>query len=370
MDKDYSSDKGSPDASVTDDDLLSTALDRFQLSQEAERDDFEQCRRVQDFIAGEQWPPAMRREREDAGRPCLVLDHLNQYVRHVVNSGLLRERDVRVLSMSGDADDEVAEVQAGLIRQITQTSTAKVAYETGLRHTVTNGWGYWRVIVQPVIGSPEQLNEIAIKKIKDPRMVLMDPFCDYPDGRDSKFCFVFTKLTRKEFDRQYPDAGGECQSWHMVTKDSILPETSKDVIVVAEYYYYVEDALHWALCCPNKILDKGQHHGNLIPIIRVIGEEFEQDGKQRKRGLVNPSSMDAQRTYNYASSAFTENVALAPLAPWIVADGQIEQYATEWKEAHRVPRPYLRYKPTAHQGQPVPPRNVRCQPEFLRAGRA
>jgi len=344
----------SPDESEDDAQILKVAKERYILAQEAERDDFDECRKVQDFIAGNQWPEEMRREREDAGRPCLVMDHLSQYVRHVVNSGLLRDRDIRVLAMSGDSDDEVADILAGLTRQITQTSTAKVAYETGLRHAVSVGWGYWRVRVQAIAGSQSGEQEIVIRRIREPRMVLMDPFCEYPDGRDSKFCFVFTKMTVKEFENDYPEAG-ECQSWGSVTKDTILPDISKDSIIVAEYYYYNGDTLQWALCCPNKIISRGIHHGNLIPIIRVVGEEFEVDGKQRKRGLINPSSMDAQRTYNYASSSFTENVALAPLAPWIAAEGQLDQYVSEWKDAHRIPRPYLRYKPTSHQGQPVPP---------------
>ncbi len=336
------------------DELLSRAKSRFLQAQEAEQDDFKQCEEVQAFIAGEQWPEKMRREREDAGRPCLVLDHLTQYVRHVVNSGLLRDRDIRVMAMSGDADDEVAEILAGMERQIIQTSSAKIAYETALRHEVSVGWGYWRVKVQPVAGSKRGEQEIAIIKIKEPRMVFMDPFCEYPDGRDAKYCFVFTKLTTKDFEDQYPDAG-ECMSWSSVSKETIIPWTGKDSIVLAEYYYYDGETLKWVLCCPNKVLDDGIHHGNLIPIIRCVGEEFEHEGKQRKRGLINPSSMDAQRTYNYASSSFTENVALAPLAPWITAEGQIEQFGEEWSQAHRIPRPYLRYRPTTHQGQLVPP---------------
>lgn len=351
---------------TSDSDILELALERFKEANDAEREDFESCKVAQEFIAGKHWPDTLRAEREASSRPCLTIDHLNQFVRHVVNSGLLRERDVKVLSMDGDGDDEVADILAGIIRQVTQSSTAKVAYETGLRHGVSNGFGYWRVIVQGITGAPGQF-EIAIKKIKEPRMVLFDPFCDYPDGRDAQYCFVFKKLARREFDKQYPDAG-ECQSWHSVHEGSILPNMAKGSMVIAEYYYYDDDgALRWAICTPDKILDEDLHHGSVIPIIRVVGEEFELDGKCRKRGMINQSSMDAQRAYDYACSSFIENVALAPLAPWIVAEGQIDQYKTEWAEAHRVPRPYLRYKPTTQQGQPVPPPQ-RAQPAGIPEG--
>lgn len=349
-------------------DILGLAKERFKEAHDAYKDDFEDCRKVQAFIAGDQWPQAVKSDREAAGRPCLTLDHLNQYVRHVVNNGLLRDREVRVLAMSGEADDEVAEVLAGLVRQITQTSTSKIAYETGLRHAVGTGFGYWRVKVQTIPGT--DLQEITIRKIRDPRMVLIDPFGDYPDGRDAKCAFVFTKLTRKEFNRQYPDCE-DCESWNDVAQGSVLPWTTEDSIVIAEYYYYEGETLMWAICCPNKVLDHGVHHGNVMPIVRVVGDEYEHDGKQRVRGLINNSSMDAQRAYNYSSSAFIENAALAPLAPWVGAAGQFEQYENEWKNAHRVPRAFLRYNPISidHNGQPIPvPPPQRAMPAGIPEG--
>lgn len=348
----YEEKQPNPDAG----DILAEAKERFQQAHEAFRDDFTYCKDVQAFIAGRQWPEKIQNEREGQDRPCLTLDKLNQNVRHIVNGGMLRERDVRVLAMSGDADDEVAEVQAGMIRQITQTSSSKIAYETGLRHAVSNGFGYWRVAVQLIPGT--QLKEIAVKKIKEPRMVLLDAFCDYPDGRDSKYGFVFSKLTRKEFNKQYKHVSGyeECKSWaDGVLETTVLPWTTEGSIILAEYFYYDGDTLKWAICTPDKILDEGPHHGNLIPIIRVLGDEYEDEGKHRVRGIINASSMDAQRAYNYSASAFIENVALAPLAPWVAADGQVDQYKTEWLNAHRVPRGVLRYKAVSHQGHLVPP---------------
>ena len=335
--------------------ILSQAKTRFKQAYEAHREDFEACADVQSFIAGDQWPDEIARKRTAAERPCLVLDHLNQYVRHVVNSGLMQSVDVRVLAMSGEADDKVADILAGMIRQISQTSTATVAYETGIRHACQVGMGYWRVKVQTVPGS--RLHEITIRKIKDPRMVLMDPFSEYPDGRDSTYCFVLSKLTKEEFNEQYPEAKDEAtSSWQSLDGSQLLPWIGEGSVIVAEYYYQEKDGhLHWAIMTPDTILQQGIHHGDVLPIIRVVGEEYEVDGRERKRGMINQSSMDAQRAYNYASSAFIEAVALAPLAPFIAAEGQIEQYEKEWTDAHRVPRAVLRYKPVTIAGQPAPP---------------
>jgi hypothetical protein len=345
--------------------LLQLAKERFKQAFEATQDDFNECNTVQDFVAGKQWPEAIKNSRESDGRPCLTLDHLNQYIRHVVNTGLKQARDVRVTAMSGEADDKVADVIAGLIRQITQCSTAKVAYETGLRHECQYGFGYWRAKVQPVPKTP--LNEITIRKIKDARMVLMDPFRDYPDGRDAKYCFVMTKFTKAEFDEQY-GSSTDIQSWHGVDSTVTLPWIGEGAIVVCEYYFLdKEGIMRWAIICPNKVIDEGVHHGDVMPIICSVGEEYEHDGKERRRGMINNSSMDAQRAYNYSASAFVEAVALAPLAPFVAAQGQIEQHKAVWADAHRIPRAVLPYDPVHVSGQLVPPPQ-RSQPAGIPSG--
>lgn len=360
--------KDEEDNEKNNEEILKLANERFKQAYEAHQTDFEAFGKVQDFIAGQQWPDKIKNERVSEDRPCLTLDHLNQYVRHVVNSGLMQSRDVRVLAMSGEADDKVGEILAGMIRQITQTQTAKVAYETGLRHSCQGGFGYWRVKVQAI--PKTDLFEITIRKIKDPRMVLMDPFCDYPDGRDAQYAFVLSKLTKTEFERQYgADEENAVRSWHNVDSASTLPWIGEGYVVVAEYFYLdsADNTMKWAVLCPNKILNKGIHHGDVMPIVRSVGEEFEYEGRERKRGMINDSSMDAQRAYNYSSSAFIEAVALAPLAPFVAAEGQVEQFITEWKTAHRVPRAVLRYTPQSVGGVPLPP-PVRSQPAGIPEG--
>jgi hypothetical protein len=364
-----------PDAEtygLDDEALLEQAQRRFKQALESVRDDFDTCERVQAFIANDQWPANIKSTREGLDRPCLTLDHLNQYVRHVVNSGLLRKVDIRVMPMDGTGDDATAAVIAGMVRQIVQTSTARVAYETGLRHECQNGFGYWRVKVTecPCPEAEGPTHEIAIRRIPDPRMVLLDPFCEYPDGRDARFGFILTKLATADYREQYNvDAGDEVSSWQMIDGKEVMPwlGASAEAVVVAEYFYLMKDgAMCWAVLSPTKVLAKGVHHGDLMPIIRCVGDEYEHDGKQRRRGMIEPA-MDAQRAYNYASSALIENAALAPIAPYIAADGQIEQYANEWKDAHRVPRAVLRYKPISVGGQPVPPPQ-RVEPAGMPAG--
>lgn len=366
---DVAADPDDPETGArTDAALLQEATARFKQAEEAHRDDFEEARTIQEFVALDQWPQAIKTERESMKRPCLTLDHQNQYVRHVVNTGLRGQRDIRVLALSGEADEKVGEILAGMVRQITQVSSSRVAYETGLRHECQFGYGYWQVKVVEVPKST--LREITIRKVRDPRMVLMDPFCDYPDGRDAKFQFLLTKLTQAELEAQYgPAAEGEqTGSWHEFDTAQVLPWLGEDGIIVAEYYYRETDGtVKFAVLSPDRVLQRGVHHGDVMPIVRCVGDEYELEGKARLRGLINKSSMDAGRAYNYASSAFIEAVALAPLAPIIAEEGQVEPYITEWKDAHRVPRAVLRYKGVSLSGQVLPPPQ-RAQPAGIPEG--
>jgi len=46
------------------------------------------------FCAGDQWPEATRREREDTGRPMLTINRLPQFIRQVTND--IRQADLAI----------------------------------------------------------------------------------------------------------------------------------------------------------------------------------------------------------------------------------------------------------------------------------
>jgi hypothetical protein len=86
----------------------------------------------------------------------------------------------------------------------------------------------------------------------------------------------------------------------------------------------------------------------------VIGDETDVEGKVNYSGIVR-FSKDSQRQYNYWATAETEMVALAPKAPWIVEEGQIEGYEDTWRNANVKNNPYLQYKATSINGTLAPP---------------
>jgi hypothetical protein len=103
-------------------------------------------------------------------------------------------------------------------------------------------------------------------------------------------------------------------------------------------------------------------------VVRIVGNEFEVDGRLYVSGLVR-NAKDAQRMYNYWVSQEAEMLALAPKAPFIGYGGQFEGYEEKWKTANTNNWPYLEINPDVTDGQgaalPLP---QRAQPPMASSG--
>jgi hypothetical protein len=108
-----------------------------------------------------------------------------------------------------------------------------------------------------------------------------------------------------------------------------------------------------------EVLEEQDWAGDWIPVVRVIGNEFEIDGRLYLSGIVR-NAKDAQRMYNYWVSQEAEMLALAPKAPFIGYGGQFEGYENQWKTANTTNWPYLEVNPDVTDGQggvlPLPQR--------------
>jgi hypothetical protein len=124
----------------------------------------------------------------------------------------------------------------------------------------------------------------------------------------------------------------------------------------------------WCKTNGYEMLEESDWAGNYIPVIRVIGNEFEVDGQIYISGLVR-NAKDAQRMYNYWVSQETEMLALAPKAPFIGYGGQFEGYEQQWKTANTTNWPYLEVNPDVTDGQgSVLPLPMRAQPPMAQTG--
>jgi len=339
---------------------------------------------------GWQWDDMMRRAREQDKRPCLTVNKVKQHNRQITNDQRQNKPSIRVYPVDSGADKKTAEILNGVIRHIEQNSNADVAYDTAAEHQVDGGLGYWRVITDYASDDSFDL-EIFIKRVKNPLNVYLDPDIQEADGSDARFGFVFEDLPREEFQARYPNV--DVASWPIDGGDTWL---SKDNVRICEYFRRVDLAdklfvnaegnvlkasemdkaalvaaasagwrsrpvkrqqVEWYLVAGDTVLEKKDWPGRYIPIVRVVGDEVEIDGKIDRKGHTRQMK-DAQRMYNYNSSASVEYGALQTKTPILAAAQAIEGYEDYWNNANTQNKPYLPYNHADENGNllPVPTR--------------
>jgi len=368
-----------------DDKILEEGQARFNLADEAESDNRELELDDIEFLAGNHWPEKIKAEREADGRPCLVINKLPQSVQQVTNDQRQNRPSIKVHPVDDGADIETAKVIQGLIRHIEYNSNAEVAYDTAFSCAATSGLGYFRIITD-YVDSKSFEQEILIKSIKNRFSVFFDPFSKEPDGSDANWAHIIEDLSEEEYKSKYPNSKlASRDEWESVgnSKPSWMPSGSARV---AEYFYkelkketlvllntgevflkselpkellegvFVEKEretvipkICWAKINACEVLEKTEWPGKYIPIIPVYGSEIDINGVRILSGIVR-NAKDPARMYDYWASAETEAIALAPKAPFIVAEGQLEGYEAIWATANRKNNSFLPYKPTSING--------------------
>jgi hypothetical protein len=390
---------------------LDLAMSALSESREDEIDDLK-------FYAGSpdnhwQWPADVLATRGAVqgqtinARPCLTINKLPQHVRQVTNDQRQNRPSAKVIPVDDDADVEIADIFNGMIRHIEYISDADVAYDTACENQVSYGEGYMRLLTEYCDDNTFE-QDIKIGRVRNSFSVYMDPTIQDPTGADAKWCFVTEDLTKDEYARLYPDAAPITTLQSLGVGDqSISNWLNEDTIRVADYYYVdydratlnqypgnqtafngtPEDKMLRGMfgkpvksresdrprvkyCKINgyEILAENDWAGKWIPVIRIVGNEFEVDGRLYVSGLVR-NAKDAQRMYNYWVSQEAEMLALAPKAPFIGYGGQFEGYETNWKTANTQNWPYLEVNPDVTDGQgAVLPLPQRAQPPMASSG--
>lgn len=349
---------------------------------------------------GYQWDEQMRNQRETDRRPCLTINKTKQHNRQITNDMRQNKPAVRVLPADDGADKKTAEIFNGIIRHIEANSAADTAYDTAGEFAVDAGLGYWRVTTDYAADDTFD-QEIYIKAVHNPLNVYLGRHAE-ADGSDATRGFVFEDMPKSEFEAKYPDF--EPVSW---PTDAGTEWLGEEMIRVCEYFKIVEEndtlcagpdgqtfklseiadkeqakaikadygikkrrvavkKCKWYLIAGDKIIDRRDWLGKYIPIVRVVGEEVEIDGKIDRRGHTR-AMKDAQRMYNYNSSAAIEYGALQTKTPIIATAEAIEGYTEFWDNANTQNLAYLPYNAYTEDGKqlPMPQRMVAPAPAQL-----
>ena len=399
-------------------DLLATMRSRFTMAisayGESREDELDDLR----FMAGSpdnqwQWPADVLATRGSVqgqtinARPCLTINKLPQHVRQVTNQQRQNRPSGKVIPADDHADVAVAEVFDGIIRHIEYMSDADVAYDTACDNQVTYGEGYVRILTEYAREDSFD-QDLRIGRIRNAFSVYMDPTIQDPCGSDAQWCFITEDIVKADYERMFPDAAPISSILTRGIGDQSLSMwLSENTIRIAEYFYidHKKDTLHlypgnvtafkntpqdqnlaamfgkplrtrvvdrrrvmWLKTNGYEVLEEREWAGKYIPVVRVVGNEFEVDGRLYVSGLVR-NAKDAQRMYNYWVSQEAEMLALAPKAPFIGYGGQFEGYEMQWKTANTNNWPYLEVNPDVTDGAGnVLPLPQRAQPPLAQTG--
>ena len=342
----------------------------------------------------QQWDPKARELRK--GRPCLTFDRTNQFIAQVVNDGRQNKPAIHCLPADSNADVDVAEKLNGLIRHIEYVSRAGIAYDTALEHSARCGLGWIRVI--PEVMRPEtNEQEIRIKRVHDPLSVKLDPNSTEPDGSDAMWGMVETTFTKREFERQYPDAAlssWDSDGWFAddsirICEEFYVEEEQENRITVElmgqsatltedEYWRIAQTTgvkprvigtsmvakrrVKWCKFSGAATLEETDFPSQFLPLIPVMGYEVWIEGKRYLCGMTR-RMMDSQRFHNFAVSAAYEAMAVQPKAPYLLDERAIDGHEDEWAKLNSGNPAYLPYNGADEMGPINPPQRL-APPQF------
>lgn len=342
---------------------------------------------------GWQWPEdvlAKRMKDPNGARPTLTVNKLPQHIKLVTNEQRKNKPAGKILPVDDKGDPEVAEVLNGIIRHIEVASHADVAYDTACENQVTLGEGYWRILTD-YCDEMSFEQDIRIAAIKNSFAVYMDPDALRKDstGRLCEYAFITDKLPTAEYERMFPKAKSKTDWDDLGYGDDTFDWFDDEGVMIAEYFYVehkkeklvlwsdgsvtVGDEMpkvagllpvnerqtqlrkvKWCKINGIEVLEERDWAGKYIPVVRVVGNEWDVEGQMVVSGIVR-NAKDPQRMVNYWTSQEAEMLALAPKAPFVGAVGQFENQEDRWRDANTVNFAYLEYNPIDVNGTALPP---------------
>jgi len=346
---------------------IKTVIKRFDEAYEAERDNFEKATEDLEFVsADDQWSAEDKAAR--AGRPCLTINKTAHY-QDIIEGDYRQNRPaLKIIPVDDKADPKVAEVLTGLVRNIENQSNAKIAYTACFSPMASGGIGNIRVTTKYVDDQSFE-QDIVIDPVNNPFEVLYDPRAERYDRQDGNYMFAFADIPREEFKERFPNA--RCVDFSEA--DDLIKKNKwvqQDLIRIAEYFeksyetktlyldvdgnatferpeQYTQSRtvkkykiIRHLVSGVEELEEPREWPSKYFPNVPAYGKTTNIRGERKVRGSVR-FAKDPNRAYNYWRSASTEQVAMAPKAPWLLTPKMISGHESMWDTAHKENRPYL-----------------------------
>ncbi len=371
-------------------DFLSDMRQQYDLDILADDDNRKEAMEDKKFAAGEQWDPVVLQHRQ--GLPCLVINTVPQFTAQLVGDWRQNRNGVKVVP-SENGDQAIAEVRSDLIRAIENDSRGTRAYDVAFESMVQCGDGAYQITVEYAYDDAFD-QEIRIRPIDDNLAVVWDRNSIDPTGRDAMHCFVDEPMTRKDFEKEWPDenpsnlgdtyfkdlrASGWCDSdtvkvtayWRILERkrlvvlfdDGFMTAIDKDTdLQQLTEIHGPTKRTRYAPCryaqlhlCSGFAILAGPFEYKLdrLPVIRMTGRVVNINGRRVRQGLVRPMK-DVVRLKNFWRSVAAEQLGYAPKAVWMAPESAVEGREDEFRKAHLKRDPLLVY----NDGAEAPPQRL------------
>jgi hypothetical protein len=397
---------------LSDDPVVHEARKRFDHCNEWEGEWRQRALRDMKFAYGDsengfQWPNEIRNAREHSARPCLTLNLIRAHNKLISNEMRKNKSEVKFLGMGNGATQDSADVFQDLFRHTQAISDAQhLALPMARDDAVDIGVGYFRLVTR--YESDDSFNqEVYIDPIDDPMQVFIDPDIHVGgNALDAKFAFVFDDIPKDDFKDAYPDLYAKVRGTEPLGLGSLpTDKRGESHVRVVEYFRRVpkkselisflhqgqrfniprsklerivkskqardgiidrettrlrevtSDEVEWYLIVGSEVVEKTIWLGKYIPILRVLGEETVIEGRLDRKGHTR-YMLDAQRMFNYFSSAQIEGLALQTKAPWLAPAKAIEEHEAVWRMSNidnPAVLPYNHIDPEGNPEIPIPP---------------
>ena len=367
-----------------DEDLLRMALSRFERVETKERNQRRLAVEDLKFAQTEdgQWDESAIEKR--AGRPRYTINRVAGAIDQLIGDQRQNRTSIKIRPISGGATEDVAKTITGLIRNIETQSKAEQAYDHAFDEVVNGGFGGWRVVTE--FNDDDAFEQdIRIKPLLGATTSLwFDDSAKEYDRRDAMWAFVTVDMPIEEHKERFPDSPVVGWSQEEFNSNSCGTWRSDNTVKVAEYWRKTPITKEIAKLSDGRVIDldedgaalnelEGQgitvlqkrtvksHRvemilmdgggalgkpkswaGKYIPLIPVYGRQCFIEGQEFTRGIVR-FAKDANRIYNYTTSAAIETAALTPKDPiWLTAK-QAEGHTPQLKNFNTQNSPFMLY---------------------------
>lgn len=331
-------------------------LDKFYDFREQLKDEL--C-----FMSGDQFS----QEEQDArgnNRPCLVFNYSKKYKDRIVNptkqtpyKSTIRHKDDDI-SGKMDLEEKLQEI----LDDTVNSQIGRESIDTSFDTTVTCGYGYIGLGVD-YVGDKSLYQKVVLNRVIDPVCAMIEPG-ERIDGSDSNFgVYIKTTDSKMAKEKYGEDALIDSAFW-AGSMYSILPfdesrtpelmfyekvnkkiirgfgedgtqdfEKKEDVPEGMETRVIDKYEVRITKLIGNEVVYDETLPIDSIMIYPFYGEPLYEKERVRYTGLVHLLK-DNAKSLNFIENSISEQISVAPISQWAMAEGQDESHPDHWSESN------------------------------------